>query len=393
MSEGGKTSKPGADTLSTEAPDQELTLPEDFRSRDPAKAFGAARFDGIRAERQAATAQIQRSLKAWRASNGGASTVRTKIPSGGGAPLSGSVRARMEPKLNADLSAVRVHTDGESSEAAKDLGARAFTVGSDVHFHAGEFQPGSKEGDKLLAHELTHVVQGQKSGVQRKAEDGAEAKEGGEEVSDPAEPAEKEADAVGGAVADELHGDKKEDAAAKGGGGGGDDGQKVDVGAAAQEVDAEKEKKPGEKKKNKVKEAAPDIGAKLMRKIYRGGGDKKQQLKGITYSGRNITVVNGKAYYQSSGQANQLGGIQKPVGAWFQIWGCQEKADNIGGQAIPEGWIMKQTLTQPDLVGGPPMDGYEIKYEGEKATPQEVNAWLAAQGVSPVYKSLRDTKK
>ena len=40
----------------------------------------------------------------------------------------------------------------------------------DVHFAAGQYAPGTKEGDRLLAHELTHVVQGQKSGVQRKAE-------------------------------------------------------------------------------------------------------------------------------------------------------------------------------------------------------------------------------
>jgi hypothetical protein len=119
----------------------------------------------------------------------------------------------MEPKLGADLSSVRVHTGGDSATAAKGFGARAFTVGSDVHFNAGEFSPGTKEGDKLLAHELTHVVQGQKSGVQRKpeeeegkeaegAEGGAEGKDAGGkgdagEVSDPNEPAEKEADAVG----------------------------------------------------------------------------------------------------------------------------------------------------------------------------------------------------
>src|SRR5439155_1319570 len=71
--------------------------------------------------------------------------------------------------------------------AAHNLGARAFTVGSDVHFNAGEFAPGSKEGDRLLAHELTHVVQAQKSGIQRKEE--PEAAEGGGGEAAPAEAA------------------------------------------------------------------------------------------------------------------------------------------------------------------------------------------------------------
>ena len=114
-----------------------------------------------------------------------------------------------------NLSGVRVHTGGESAEAAESLGARAFTVGSDVHFGRGEFAPGSKEGDRLLAHELTHVVQGQKSGVQRKADaahgdsDGGEHGDheaGGHEVSEPGDAAEKEADAMGDHAADELHG-------------------------------------------------------------------------------------------------------------------------------------------------------------------------------------------
>ena len=148
------------------------------------------------------------------------------VPEGGGAPLSRDVRPRMEPAMGHDLSSVRVHTSGESAEAARGFGARAFTVGSDVHFNAGEFTPGTKEGDKLLAHELTHVVQGQQSGVQRKANGDEHAAEehaegaGGEgehKVSDPAEPAEKEADTVGEHVSESLHGGGKQKAAAGGG--------------------------------------------------------------------------------------------------------------------------------------------------------------------------------
>jgi hypothetical protein len=146
--------------------------------------------------------------------------LRASIPTGGGAPLGAEVRRKMESKLGADLSGVRIHDGGGSATAAKDLGARAFAVGNDLHFGSGQFAPGNREGDRLLAHELTHVVQGQRSGIQRKAEEGAEEEgeeiqrkaDGGEDegehhkVSQPHEPAEVEADAVADKVADSLHG-------------------------------------------------------------------------------------------------------------------------------------------------------------------------------------------
>lgn len=138
------------------------------------------------------------------------------IPQSGGSDLAGDVRARMEPRLGADLSAVKVHTGAESRAAADELGARAFTVGSDIHFASGEFAPGTKEGDRLLAHELTHVAQGQSAGIQRKADEGAHGDEheaGAAQVSEPHEPAEKEADAVGDEVAEGLHGDKQKEGA------------------------------------------------------------------------------------------------------------------------------------------------------------------------------------
>jgi len=159
---------------------------------------------------------IQR--KASRAGGGEGGGAQAAIPEAGGAPLGGATQARMEKTLGADLSGVRVHTGGGSAEAADTMGARAFTVGSDVHFNRGEFAPGSKEGDRLLAHELTHVVQGQKSGVQRKADtgggDGAAAdgdhEAGGHDVSEPGDASEHEADAVGDHAAEELHGEGKE---------------------------------------------------------------------------------------------------------------------------------------------------------------------------------------
>lgn len=73
----------------------------------------------------------------------------------------------MERRLGHDFSRVRVHTDSRAVESARSLGARAYTVGSDVVFGAGEYAPSATEGRRLLAHELTHVVQ-QSGMVQQK---------------------------------------------------------------------------------------------------------------------------------------------------------------------------------------------------------------------------------
>ncbi|MGZ3427226.1 MAG: eCIS core domain-containing protein, partial [Polyangia bacterium] len=182
----------------------------------------------VRAERQSSASQIQRSLTAWRKESGGGAggaAAQASIPKSGGVPLGADVRKSMEGRLGADLSNVKVHTGGAAASAAEGLRARAFTVGEDVHFGDGEFAPGTKEGDRLLAHELTHVVQGQRSGIQRKADEGehkggggaagdakgAEAGGAEHEVSQPGDPAEKEADAVADNVTEGIHGDKKGD--------------------------------------------------------------------------------------------------------------------------------------------------------------------------------------
>jgi hypothetical protein len=84
---------------------------------------------------------------------------RIRALRGRGRPLPESVRAFFEPRFGHDFSAVRLHTDGAAREAARTLRARAFTVGHDVVFGEREFRPASVEATRLLAHELTHVVQ------------------------------------------------------------------------------------------------------------------------------------------------------------------------------------------------------------------------------------------
>lgn len=86
---------------------------------------------------------------------------------GQGAQLPEQMRTEMESQFNHDFSSVSIHTDSTADTLCKQLSARAFTVGSDIFFASGEYAPDSQEGKRLLAHELTHVVQ-QGSGVTRK---------------------------------------------------------------------------------------------------------------------------------------------------------------------------------------------------------------------------------
>lgn len=78
---------------------------------------------------------------------------------GGGQPLPPSERAFFEPRFGKDFSHVRIHTGAGAAESAKAVNAQAFTTGQHVIFGLGEYRPGSASGRKLLAHELTHVVQ------------------------------------------------------------------------------------------------------------------------------------------------------------------------------------------------------------------------------------------
>lgn len=86
---------------------------------------------------------------------------------GGGRPLPATTRAFFEPRFGADLSQVRVHTDSRATATANSIQARAFTVGPNIAFGAGQYAPESRAGRQLLAHELTHVVQQNGGQVQR----------------------------------------------------------------------------------------------------------------------------------------------------------------------------------------------------------------------------------
>jgi hypothetical protein len=103
---------------------------------------------------------------------------------GSGATLDPAVAGRLSGSLG-DLSDVRVHTDDTSDRLNRSVSARAFATGSDVYFAKGEYNPGSESGDKLIAHELAHVVQQRGSSAS-----------GPLTVSQPGDATEQEADAV-----------------------------------------------------------------------------------------------------------------------------------------------------------------------------------------------------
>jgi hypothetical protein len=78
--------------------------------------------------------------------------------------LSEAERGYFEPRFGQDLSAVRLHTDRAASQAARSLGAEAFALGGDIAFAEGAFAPDTRAGRRVLAHELSHVVQGERGG-------------------------------------------------------------------------------------------------------------------------------------------------------------------------------------------------------------------------------------
>ena len=105
-----------------------------------------------------------------------------------GHPLDTGTRAFMEPLVGQDLGQVRVHTDNQAGQAARDLNANAFTTGNDIYFAPGQYNPSDTPGRALVAHELTHVVQQSQGSVSPG-------------ISQPGDAHERQAEAVQSAVA------------------------------------------------------------------------------------------------------------------------------------------------------------------------------------------------
>ena len=115
-----------------------------------------------------------------------------------GQVLPTDVAARLSAALGVDVSDAVIHTDAAAAQAAKSVNAHAFATGSDVFFAAGKYKPGTKEGDELLAHELTHVVQDAEGRIPMASGDGLT-------VSTPNQSHEREAERAGRDAAHVLH--------------------------------------------------------------------------------------------------------------------------------------------------------------------------------------------
>ncbi|WP_426977684.1 DUF4157 domain-containing protein [Pseudarthrobacter sp. O4] len=118
------------------------------------------------------------------------SPVLDVVSSGGGQRLEEPVRADMEGRLGHSFADVRVHTGESAHNSAASVNAHAYTVGSNIVFQRGRYDPGSDSGRTMLAHELTHVVQ-QRSGPVDGTATGT-----GVRVSDPSDRFEREAAAT-----------------------------------------------------------------------------------------------------------------------------------------------------------------------------------------------------
>ncbi|HEX4729515.1 MAG TPA: DUF4157 domain-containing protein, partial [Jatrophihabitans sp.] len=104
--------------------------------------------------------------------SGGGATI-ARLPADPGRSLDDPVRRRFERGFGTDLSGVRIHTGGQAAGASRALAASAFTVGSDIAFDTGRYAPDSQSGERLLAHELAHVVQAGAGIARQPAEDSA----------------------------------------------------------------------------------------------------------------------------------------------------------------------------------------------------------------------------
>jgi hypothetical protein len=140
---------------------------------------------------------------------GAASPVHEVVGSGGGAPLDAATRATMEGAFGASFEGVRVHTDERASRSAESVGASAYTVGSDVVFRSGQYNPSTPTGQRTIAHELAHVVQQSQGPV-----DGTDAG-GGIKLSSPSDrfeqAAEETADQVMSSVQRQTGPDEEEE--------------------------------------------------------------------------------------------------------------------------------------------------------------------------------------
>lgn len=141
------------------------------RIADAVVSGGAVSWTGVRAggagaQRKCAACEdeegtLQRKEAGGASAEGGweAPSIVGEVLQSPGRPLESGVRGFMEQRFGHEFGDVRVHDDARAAESARAVGASAYTVGRDVVFGAGKYEPQSAEGRRLMAHELTHTIQ------------------------------------------------------------------------------------------------------------------------------------------------------------------------------------------------------------------------------------------
>jgi hypothetical protein len=176
-----------------------------------AAASPAGHSSVLQLQRSCGNHCVQKTLKIDRNEQGESVTkgqVETAIDKarGGGATLDSGVRAQMESSFGADFGGVRIHDNSQADSLNRSLSALAFTTGTDIFFRQGKYQPGSSDGRRLLAHELTHVVQQNSDQVRETAQPSLT-------VSEPHDALELEADRMAHLVMEQEHNPKDRQAA------------------------------------------------------------------------------------------------------------------------------------------------------------------------------------
>lgn len=149
VSEPGDADERAADALAEQA----LRTPVTPAPESAAEGGSPAASTGARVRREAAAG-----------ATGAPPTGSAPLPAAGGSALPEQVRATFEPRFGHDFSRVRVHADAGAALAAEAMEARAFSVGQNIVFAAGQYAPHTDDGQQLLAHELAHVAQSRGEG-------------------------------------------------------------------------------------------------------------------------------------------------------------------------------------------------------------------------------------
>ena len=139
-----------------------MQIPNASLIRRKAAAHAPGDYDDEHVRLKPQNGQAKPFAQAKGAGDGAAGdAVSSKIETtrGSGSPMADSTKSFMENRFSTDFSDVKIHTGDYAAQISNDLNAQAFTVGNDIYFNAGKYAPGTSDGKRLLAHELTHVAQ------------------------------------------------------------------------------------------------------------------------------------------------------------------------------------------------------------------------------------------